>query len=231
MKLYIDDVRMDTVKKVLEYYPVDGVTSNPTVLMKGGEDPTKVLPAMRRLIGQDRMLMSQVVSTTAEDMVREAHVLRDLIADEAGENYFVKLPANREGIKAIKRLAAEGEVRCNATGIYSVTQGFLAAEAGAKTCAPYINRMDNLGGDGLQVTRDIWDIIRANGYDMTIVPGSIKSVRQILECAKMGIAGVAIAADVFDQLLANPTVDAAVDAFNADFATLVGEGKTYLDLV
>lgn len=230
MKFYIDDVRFDVVNKVMDLYPVDGVTSNPSVLKNAGAEPVGRLREIRALIGQEKMLMSQVVSTDAESMVREAHVLKDIIADEAGENYFVKLPAVPQGIKAIKQLAAEG-VRCNATGIYSVTQGLVAMGAGAKAIAPYVNRIDNLGGDGLGVTRELKEIADANGYDVSIVPGSIKSVKQVIECAKMAIAGVAIAAPVFDALFANPTVDAAIDKFNADFADLVGEGKTYLDLV
>ncbi len=230
MKLYIDDARLDVLERVFDIYPVAGVTSNPSVLKNCGKPPVEQLRAIREFIGEDKMLMSQIVSTKAEDMVREAHALKEVIADKTEKNYFVKLPANEQGIKAIKQLSQEG-VRCNATGIYSTTQVLLAAEAGAKTCAPYVNRIDNLGGDGLDVTRQAKQIIDAYGYDMTIVPGSIKSVKQVLECAKMGIYGVAIAAPVFDAFYANPTVDVAIEKFNTDFADLVGVGKTYLDLV
>lgn len=230
MKLYLDDANFDNIKKVADIYPISGITSNPTVLKKAGKPPVEHLKEIRKYIGQDKMLMSQVVSTTAEDMVREAHVLKDIIADDAEENYFVKLPANPQGIKAIRQLAAEG-MRCNATAIYDVTQGYVALEAGAKALAPYVNRIDNLGGDGLAVTRDLQHIIDANGYDAVIVPGSIKSVRQILECARIPVYGVAVAESVFGTLLDNAAVDAAVDKFNSDFADLVGEGKTYLDLV
>lgn len=230
MELYLDDARMDVIEKIMDIYPVSGITSNPSVLKKAGAEPVQRLREIRKFIGEDRMLMSQVVSTKAEDMVREAHVLKDIIADKKGEHYFVKLPANEQGIKAIKQLAKEG-LRINGTGIYSVTQGYLAAEAGAKALAPYVNRIDNLGGDGLDVAAQIKEICDVNGYEVSIVPGSIKSVKQILACAKMGLAGVAVAAPVFDALYANPTVDAAIDTFNSDFADLVGEGKTYLDLV
>lgn len=230
MKLYLDDVNFDTIKKVADIYPIDGITSNPSVLKKSGKAPVEQLRAVREFIGQDKMLMSQVVSTTAEDMIKEARVLKEIIADDKEEKYFVKLPANEQGIKAIRQLAAEG-MRCNATAIYDVTQGYVALEAGAKALAPYVNRIDNLGGDGLDVTRDLQNIIDVNGYDAVIVPGSIKSVRQILECARIPVYGVAVAGDVFDGMLDNIVVDNAVDKFNSDFADLVGEGKTYLDLV
>ena len=221
MKLYLDDVNFDTIKKVADIYPIDGITSNPSVLKKSGKTPVEQLRSVREFIGQDKMLMSQVVSTTAEDMIKEARVLKEIIADEKEEKYFVKLPANPQGIKAIRQL----------TAIYDVTQGYVALEAGAKALAPYVNRIDNLGGDGLDVTRDLQHIIDVNGYDAVIVPGSIKSVRQILECARIPVYGVAVAGDVFDGMLDNIVVDNAVDKFNSDFADLVGEGKTYLDLV
>ena len=224
MKLYLDDVNFDTIKKVADIYPIDGITSNPSVLKKSGKTPVEQLRSVREFIGQDKMLMSQVVSRSAEEMIKEARVLKEIIADEKEEKYFVKLPANPQGIKAIRQLAAEG-MRCNATAIYDVTQGYVALEAGAKALAPYVNRIDNLGGDGLE------HIIDVNGYDAVIVPGSIKSVRQILECARIPVYGVAVAGDVFDGMLDNIVVDNAVDKFNSDFADLVGEGKTYLDLV
>lgn len=230
MKLYLDDCNFDTIKKVMDIFPISGITSNPTVLSKAGKPPVEQLRAVREFIGQDMMLMSQVISTTAEGMIEEARVLKEVIADEAEQNYFVKLPANEQGIKAIKVLAAEG-MRCNATAIYDVAQGYVALEAGAKALAPYVNRIDNLGGDGLAVTADLQNIINLNGYDAVIVPGSIKGTRQILECARIPVYGVAVAADGFPTLLPNAAVDAAVDQFNADFASLVGEGKTYLDLV
>lgn len=229
MKLYIDDARFDVLERVFDIYPVSGVTSNPSVLKNAGQPPVEQLKKLRAWLGEDKMLMSQIVSTKAEDMIEEARALKEIIADKAEQNYFVKLPANEQGIKAIKTLSAEG-IRCNATAIYSVSQALMAAEAGAKTCAPYVNRIDNLGGDGLEVTRQVQNIIDQYGYDMTIVPGSIKSVKQVLACAQMGIYGVAIAAPVFDAFYANPTVDAAVDKFNSDFADLVGSGSTYTDL-
>lgn len=229
MKLYIDDVRVEKLTELLDLYPVDGVTSNPSVLKRGNRPPVEVLREIRRIIGPDRMLMAQVVSTDAEDMIREAHRLVELLGGD-GENYFVKLPANPQGIKAIKALSAEG-IRCNATGIYSVAQGLLAANAGAKAMAPYISRIDNLGGDGLKVTRDMQAILNAYPYyHVQIIPGSIKTVQQVVECAKAGIAAVAMSVEVWENFMKNACVDAAIDGFNRDFETLCGEGRTFLDL-
>lgn len=226
MKLYLDDCRIEKIKELFDLYPVDGVTSNPSVLKKCGKPPVEVLTEVRKFIGKDKMLMAQVISTTAEDMIKEAHRIIEIIGDE---NYFVKIPAVPQGIKAIKALSKEG-IQTNATGIYSVSQGLLAANAGAKAMAPYISRIENLGEDGLQVTRELQDILNVNGYDVQIVPGSIKTVRQVIECSKYGIAGVAISAEVWEAFMNNQTVNRAIEVFNEDFQSLVGPGKTFLDL-
>ena len=98
MKLYLDDCRMEKIRELFDLYPVDGVTSNPSVLKKCGRQPVEVLTEVRSFIGKDKMLMAQVVSTTAEDMIKEAHRIIEIIGDE---NYFVKIPSVPQGIKAI----------------------------------------------------------------------------------------------------------------------------------
>lgn len=94
----------------------------------------------------------------------------------------------------------------------------------------YICRIDNLGGDGLQVTRELQDILNIYHYDVKIIPGSIRTTRQIVECAKIGIAGITISPDMWDTFIKNANVDSAVETFTKDFEILVGEGKTFLDL-
>lgn len=226
MKLYIDDVNLDKIKELWDLYPVDGVTSNPSILKKGGKAPLEVLSEIREFIGPDKDLMTQVISTNAEDMIKEAHRITEVIGKE---HTYVKLPANKQGIKAIKTLKKEGYHIC-ATAIYTVAQGLLAAQAGAEYVAPYINRIDNLGGDGLQVAKDIQDILNIYHLPCGISSASFKSVRQVVELAKYGIEAAAINVDVWESFLKNEVVDAAVEVFNKDFADLVGENKTFLDL-
>ena len=96
MKLYLDDVNFDTIKKVADIYPIDGITSNPSVLKKSGKTPVEQLRSVREFIGQDKMLMSQVVSTTAEDMIKEARVLQ---AEAARES-----PSHKKLIKKLELL-------------------------------------------------------------------------------------------------------------------------------
>jgi TalC/MipB family fructose-6-phosphate aldolase len=158
MKFIIDDANIELIKNIYEYFPVDGVTSNPTILAKAGRNPFEVLKEIREFIGKDAELHVQVISKIAEDMIEEAeHILKEL-----GDNTFIKVPVTREGLKAIKVLKAKG-VNITATAIYTSMQAYLAGKAGADYVAPYINRIDNLGFDGIEVAKEIHDIFKKNG--------------------------------------------------------------------
>ena len=126
-------------------------------------------------------------------------------------------------------LAAEG-IRTTATAIYTPMQAFLAAKAGASYAAPYINRIDNMGYDGVGVAMEIHDIFRANGLPCEVLAASFKNSQQILELARYGVGAVTAASSVIEGLVKNAAIDAAVDAFTADFEGLVGAGKTMADL-
>ena len=108
-------------------------------------------------------------------------------------------------------------------------QGFLAAKCGAEYVAPYVNRIDNMGFDGVQVAKDIHDAITANGLDSGLLAASFKNSQQVLELTKYGVKAVTVAPDVIDGLVKNAAIDAAIDQFTRDFSGLVGEGKTMAD--
>lgn len=226
MKLFIDDLNLEKIKELWDLYPVDGVTSNPTILSRTGKNPLEILREVRDFIGPDKILMTQVISTKAEDMLKEAKVITDAVGRE---HTYVKVPTNPQGVKAVKLMKKEGYLVC-ATAVYTVGQGLIAAQAGADLVAPYINRIDNLGGDGLQVAKDIQDILNIYKLPTGISSASFKTTRQVVELAKYGIEAAAISLDVWESFLKNEVVDAAVDKFNSDFAVLTGEGKTFLDL-
>ena len=152
MKILVDHADINAIKKIYEFFPVDGVTTNPSILKKAGKNPYDVLLEIRQFIGKDADLHAQVISKKAEDMVTEAHKMLEIL----GANTFIKVPVVPEGLKAIKILAGEG-VNVTGTAIYNQMQGFLAGKAGAKYVAPYVNRIDNLGSNGVQVAKDIHD--------------------------------------------------------------------------
>ena len=223
MKLIVDHADLDQIKEMFEYFPVSGVTTNPSIITRTGKDPYEVLKSIREFIGPDAELHAQVISSDAEGMMAEAKVMRETV----GGNFYVKIPTTKEGLKAIKNLKKEG-FKITATTVYSAIQAYLAAEAGADYVAPYLNRIDNLGYDGIQTTCEIHDIFENNGYQTKVLAASFKNTQQVLELAKYGVGAATVAPDVIRNFVNNVAVDSAIDAFVKDFSATYGDGKTML---
>lgn len=221
MKLIIDDAHIDQIKKIYEFYPVDGVTTNPSILAKNGRNPYEVLKEIRAFIGSEAELHVQAVAKTAEGMVEDAH----RIIAELGKNTYVKIPSVPEGFKAMKILTAEG-ISVTATAIYTPLQGFLAGKCGASYAAPYVNRIDNMGYNGIQVAKQIHDIFKKNDLKTEVLAASFKNSQQVLELCEYGIGASTVAPDVIEGLVKNQAITAAIDDFVKDFEGLTGEGKT-----
>ena len=221
MKLIIDDAHIDQIKKIYEFYPVDGVTTNPSILAKSGRKPYEVLREIREFIGSEAELHVQAVAKTAEGMIEDAH----RIIAELGTNTYVKIPAVPEGFKAMKELNKEG-ILITATAIYTPLQGFLAGKCGASYAAPYINRIDNMGYNGIQVAKQMHDIFKKNNLKTEVLAASFKNSQQGLELCEYGVGASTVAPEVIEGLVKNQAITAAIEDFVKDFETLAGEGKT-----
>ena len=224
MKLIIDDAHIEQIKKIYEFYPVDGVTTNPTILAQSGRKPYDVLKEIREFIGADAELHVQVVARTAEGMVEDAH----RIQQELGKNTYVKIPSIAEGFKAMRLLKAEN-ANITATAIYTPMQAFLAAKAGASYAAPYINRIDNMGYDGVSIAQHIHDIFKNNDLNANVLAASFKNSQQMLDLAEYGIGAATASPDVIFALVKNEAITSAIDTFIRDFEKLCGEGVTMKD--
>lgn len=223
MKLLIDDADIETIKQIYDYFPITGVTTNPSILAKAGRKPYEVLGEIRDFIGEEAELHAQVIGTGWETMVQEGHK----ICQELGKTTFIKVPVTREGLKAIKVLSGEG-YRVTATAIYMQMQAYLAGQAGAAYAAPYINRIDNLGVDGITVAKDIHDIFQKNNLKTEVLAASFKNTQQVLELVKYGVGAATINSDVIEGFLQLDSVKSAVRRFREDFYQLCGEEKTML---
>ena len=193
MKVCIDHADTEEIRRIYASYPIDGVSTNPSILAKCGRPPYEVLREIREIIGCDGELFVQALSTDAEGVLREAH----RIIRETGETTLVKIPCTPEGFRAMKLLKAEG-IRFIGTAVYTAMQGFLAAKCGAEYVAPYVNRIDNLGFDGVQVSKDIHDAINRNGLDSGLLAASFRNTQQVLELVKYGVKAVTVSPDVID---------------------------------
>ena len=224
MKLCIDHADTVQIRRICEYYPIDGVSTNPSILAKCSRPPYEVLREIRSIIGQESELFVQILSLDEEKALREA----GRILEETGERTLIKVPSTPEGFRIMKRLKEEG-IRFIGTAVYTVMQGFLAAKCGAEYVAPYVNRIDNLGFDGVQVSKDIHDAINRNGLDSGLLAASFRNAQQVLELVKYGVKAVTVSPDVMDCLARSAEVDSAVERFARDFEGLCGKGKTMLD--
>lgn len=224
MKFLIDDADIERIKALYNYYPIDGVTTNPSILAKYGKPPYEALLAIREFIGNKAELHAQVISTTAENMVLEGRKIERIL----GNNTYIKIPTIPEGLKAMQVLRGEG-YHVTATGIYTPMQAYLAAKAGAEYAAPYVNRIDNLGADGVATTKKIQDIYSHNKLNTRILAAGFKNSQQVQELCEYGISCLTISSDVIENLIKNANVTAAVNDFVSDFESLCGKGKTMLN--
>ncbi len=224
MKLLIDSADVEKIRKISEYFMIDGVTTNPTILSRAGREPYEVIGEIRDIIGPEKELHVQVISERAEDMVSEA----EHIAGKVGGNLLIKIPAIPEGFKAMKLLNGSG-IRVTATAVFDTAQALFAAKCNAAYVAPYINRMDEMGCDGVEVAEDIQDMFDNNGYGTMILAASFKNSRQVMDLAVYGIGAATLAPEMFRQLASNDTAFKAVDTFTEDFRRLAGPGRTMLD--
>lgn len=224
MRLLIDDANLEKIKRIWDIYPIDGVTTNPSILAKSGRPPYEVLKEIRAFIGEEAELHAQVISPTADKMIEEAHKIAEIL----GKSTYIKVPSIPEGFKAMKTLSAEG-YRITATAIYTPMQAYLAAKSGADYAAPYINRIDNLGADGIETAKIIQDIFDNNGFKTKILAASFKNSNQVQALCAYGVGAATIAPDVIEGLVKNLSVEGAVADFVRDFEKLCGEDVTMLD--
>ncbi|MEA5051620.1 MAG: transaldolase family protein [Oscillospiraceae bacterium] len=221
MRLLVDDACAQRIRAIMETYPIDGVTTNPTILARNGEAPYRALRELKTLLGPDRQLHVQVVSLDADGMVREAQRIRA----ELGKDTYIKIPVTAEGLKAIRRLT-EAQYPVTATAIYTKMQAYLGAKAGALYAATYVNRIDNLGADGVATVLEIDRIFRTNGLNCRMLAASFKNSQQLISLCAQGIDSATVSPDVIEGLLNDQNGPAAAVAFKRDFETLCGAGKT-----
>ena len=225
MKLLIDNADIRKIEEAYSIFPLEGVTTNPTILAAAGRPPFEVLKEIREFIGTQGALHVQVVAKEAEGILSDA----DRILDELGANTYVKVPVTREGLKAMKSLKRQG-VRITATAIYTPMQAYLAGEAGAEYAAPYVNRIDNLGAGGIRSAGMMHEIFVRNNMHVHVLAASFKNSQQVLALCAQGVGAATVAPDILFGLIRNDSVERAVDAFTTDFEKLCGTGKTMSSL-
>ena len=225
MRLILDTANLKDITYFNHYYPIEGVTTNPSILAKEGGDVLKLLYQIREIIGQEKELHVQVMETESEKMIEEAK----LIVETLGKRTFVKIPATDEGLLATRRLSGEG-YGITVTAILSAAQAMLAANSGAAYVAPYVSRLENLCDDGVGCVADIAEVFAASETKTQILAASFKTVKQVLDVATVGCHAATVGSDVMRALLRHTTTDSSIKGFAADWTAAFGD-KTLREIL
>ncbi|MFT4274640.1 MAG: fructose-6-phosphate aldolase [Pantoea sp.] len=216
MELFLDTVDVASVKRLARIFTLAGVTTNPSIVASGRKPVDVVLPELQDALGGKGRLFAQVMAQHSEQMVEDAIKLRSIIKD-----IVVKVPVTAEGLAAIKLLRAEG-IPTLGTAVYGASQGLLSALAGAEYVAPYVNRIDAQGGDGIQAVKDLQQLLKLHAPRSKVLAASFKTPRQALDCLLAGCESITLPLDVAEQILTAPAVAAAVEKFEKEWVAAFG---------
>ncbi len=219
----LDTADLAAIKHCNEFYPLAGVTTNPSIIAKAKTDFWPLVQEIRSIIGPDKMLHVQTTQVKAEDIVEEAKLLKERLGGE----FYVKIPIGEEGLKATMMLKKIG-IGVTMTAIFTPAQALMAAMAGASFVAPYVNRLDNILGDGCEVVAEIVNQLENFGSKCKVLAASFKNAEQVHKCASYGCHSVTVSDDVLKMLIAHPMTDVAIAGFDKDWKAVYGE-KTIKD--
>lgn len=214
----LDTADLSAIRHCNEFYPLAGVTTNPSIIAKAKTDFWPLVEEIRSIIGKDKMLHVQTTAEKAEDIVKEAELMKERL----GGNFYVKIPIGEEGLKATMILKKLG-IGVTMTAIFTPAQALMAAMAGASFVAPYVNRLDNILGDGCEVVASIVNQFEIYGTDCKVLAASFKNAEQVHKCASVGCHSVTVSADILSSLISHPMTDSAIAGFNKDWKGVYGD--------
>ena len=210
MKFFVDTADVAAIKELNDLGMVDGVTTNPSLILKSGRDIAEVTKEICDLV--DGPVSAEVVAEKADDMIREGKHLAKI-----AENITVKVPLTWDGLKACRVLSDEGHM-VNVTLCFTAAQALLAAKAGATFISPFIGRLDDINLDGMDLIADIREIYDNYGYETEILAASIRSVNHIVDAAKIGADVITAPPAVIKAMANHVLTDKGLAQFNADWA-------------
>ncbi len=217
MKLFIDTADVAQIKEAWSWGIIDGVTTNPTHVMKTGRKPEEVYREILDIVNGPVSL--ETIATDAPAIEKEGRALAKL-----SPNVVVKVPVIREGLKAVKELSADG-IKTNVTLNFSPLQALLAAKCGATYISPFVGRLDAVGHTGMDLVKQIRTIYDNYDYETQILAAAIRNPNHVLEAALAGADVCTMFFDVLKQLYDHPLTDIGLDIFLKDWAKVTGAAK------
>ena len=209
MKFFLDTANVKEIQEAASLGLLDGVTTNPSLVAKEGRSFKEMLVEICNIV--DGPISAEVVSLEADAMVKEGKELAKI-----HKNIVVKVPLIAEGLKATKRLAAEG-IKVNVTLCFSPTQALLAAKAGAWCVSPFIGRLDDISSNGMELIRQILTIYHNYDYKTQVLVASVRHPQHVVEAALAGGHICTMPFSIFQQMVKHPLTDSGLKKFLADW--------------
>ena len=209
MKFFLDGSDIGKIKKFSELGLIDGVTTNPSIILKSGKNMIEVISELASIVSGS--ISAEVSALDAEKMVEEGIKLSQI-----AENVTVKLPITWDGLKACYTLSQKG-ISVNMTLCFSASQALLAAKSGAEYVSPFIGRLDDLNLDGADLISDIKLIYSNYNFSTKVLAASIRTINHVKQCALLGADVATIPIDIFEKLVKHPLTDSGLSQFTADW--------------
>ncbi len=209
MKFFVDSADIDAIAELNDLGMVDGVTTNPSLILKSGRDILEVTKAICDIVSGP--VSAEVVALKADDMIAEGRKLAEL-----APNITVKVPLTWDGLKACKVLSGEGKM-VNVTLCFSPNQALLAAKAGATFISPFIGRLDDINLDGMELIGDIREIYDNYDFSTQILAASVRTPNHVAEAARIGADVMTAPPDVIRKLASHPLTDKGLEGFMKDW--------------
>jgi transaldolase len=214
MKIFLDTSEVDIISKHCEPGLIDGVTTNPTLMMQAGRNPIDVIKDISALFPDDSSISAEVVADTAEEMISQAKQYYSI-----SSNITIKVPCTEEGLKACKVLSAKN-IPVNVTLIFSATQAILCAKAGAKYVSPFVGRCEDNGLSGIgliESIRTIYDRIGDYNIDTQILAASIRTTEHVTNAFIAGTDIVTLPPSILKKMYKHDLTDQGIDQFDKDW--------------
>ncbi|MFZ1341572.1 MAG: fructose-6-phosphate aldolase [Paracoccaceae bacterium] len=210
MRFFVDTADVDAIRELHDLGMVDGVTTNPSLILKSGRDILEVTKEICSFV--EGPVSAEVVALKADAMIAEGRKLAEI-----APNIAVKVPLTWDGLKACKVLSGEGKM-VNVTLCFSVNQALLAAKAGATFISPFIGRLDDINLDGLELIGGIRQVYDNYGFDTNILAASVRTVNHASQCALIGADVMTAPPSVIKAMASHVLTDKGIDQFMADWA-------------
>ena len=213
-RIFLDTANVDEIREAVSTGIVDGIATNPNKMAQVGRKYADVVNDIRAFF--DGPIAVEAISTQWEDIVVEAKKLSAM-----APNIVIKIPANKEGIKAITRLVPEGIIT-NATLIFNPAQALAAGLAGSPFISPFIGRVNDCGMDGMALFGEVREMYDAYGIESVMISASIRNAREAVDSVIAGADALALTYPVFNQLFEHPFTTLGIEKFTADYKAING---------